>query len=129
MQSCRGQEAETKQGCSCEEMERVFSKVFRIVIYGIWRFGEDFRHRIELRETLHRACADSSSTVHGGKLKFATKEFDLVSFARDIYRDGILKRLKKPKSRNGKRLFSVTGNNATLCHAFVIGCSPPLSSA
>ena len=75
-------------------------KAFRIATYGAWHLGEDFEQRHLIRETLRKAYSDSSSAVHGGKLKYAAKDPDLVSSAQDICRDGILKRLKeteKPK--------------------------------
>ena len=39
--------------------------------------------------------SDSSSAVHGGKLKYAAKDPKLVFSAQDICRNGILKRLEE----------------------------------
>ena len=75
-------------------------KAFRIATYGAWHLGKDFEQRRLFRETLHKAYRDSSSAVHGGKLKHAAKDPGLVSSVQDICRDGILKRLgetERPK--------------------------------
>ena len=53
-----------------------------------------------IRETLRKAYRDSSSAVHGGKLRYAAKDPGFVSSAQDICRDGIVKRLgetERPK--------------------------------
>ena len=70
-------------------------KAFRIATYGAWHLGKDFKQRHLFRETLRKAYSDSSNAVHGGKLKYAVKDPDLVSSAQDICRKGILKRLKE----------------------------------
>ena len=73
---------------------------FRIATYGAWHLGENFEQRHAFRETFRKAYSDSSSAVHGGKLKSAAKDPKLISSAQDICRNGILKRLEeteKPK--------------------------------
>ena len=70
-------------------------KGFRIATYGAWHLGENFEQRHAFRETLHKVYSDSSSAVHGGKLKYAAKDPKLVSSAQDICRNGILKRLEE----------------------------------
>ena len=75
-------------------------KAFRIATYGAWHLGKDFEQRHLFRETLRKAYSDSSSAVHGGKLRYAAKDPGLVSSVQDICRDGILKRLgetERPK--------------------------------
>ena len=75
-------------------------KAFRIATYGAWHLGKDFEQRHLFRETLRKAYSDSSNAVHGGKLKYAAKDPGLVSYAQDICREGILKRLgetERPK--------------------------------
>ena len=70
-------------------------KGFRIATYGAWHLGKTFEQRHAFRETLRKAYSDSSSAVHGGKLKYAAKDPKLVSSAQDICRKGILKRLEE----------------------------------
>ena len=70
-------------------------KGFRVATYGAWHLGENFEQRHAFRETLHKVYSDSSSAVHGGKLKYAAKDPKLVSSAQDICRNGILKRLEE----------------------------------
>ena len=70
-------------------------KGFRIATYGAWHLGENFEQRHAFRETLRKAYSDSSSAVHGGKLKHAAKDPKLVSSVQDICRNGILKRLRE----------------------------------
>ena len=72
-------------------------KGFRISIYGAWHLGEDVERRRQIRETLHKAYADSSSAVHGGTPKHAAEDPKLISSAQEICRDGILKRLEESK--------------------------------
>ena len=82
------------------EIGGVNEKGFRVATYGAWHLGENFEQRHVFRETLRKAYSDSSSAVHGGKLKYAAKDPKLVSSAQDICRNGILKRLEeteKPK--------------------------------
>ena len=54
-------------------------KGFRIATYGAWHLGENFEQRHAFRETLHKVYSDSSSAVHGGKLKYAAKDPKLFS--------------------------------------------------
>ena len=70
-------------------------KGFRIATYGAWHLGQDFEHRRELREALRKAYSDSSSAVHAGKLKYVAKDRGLVSFAQEVRRHGVLKRLEE----------------------------------
>lgn len=70
-------------------------KGFRIANYGAWHLGRDFEERRDYRAILHSAYDDSSRAVHGGKLKRAAKDPELVSSAQDICRDGILRRLEE----------------------------------
>ena len=77
------------------EIGGVNEKGFRIATYGAWHLGEHFEQRHAFRETLHKLYSDSSSAVHGGKLKYAAKDPKLVSSAQDICRNGILKRLEE----------------------------------
>ena len=70
-------------------------KAFRIATYGAWHLGKDFQQRCMVRETLRKVYSDSSSAVHGGKLKHAAKKPSLVVAAQDICREGILKRLRE----------------------------------
>ena len=79
------------------EIKELNEKGFRIATYGAWHLGEDFERRQEIWETLHNAYRDSSSAVHGGKPKHAAKDPQLISFAQDICRDGILKLLEETK--------------------------------
>ena len=72
-------------------------KGFRIATYAAWHLGKDFEERREYRETLRKVYDDSSRAVHGGKLKHAAKNRELVSAGQDICRDGILKRLEETK--------------------------------
>ena len=75
-------------------------KGFRIAMYGAWHLGKDFEQRRYIRETLRKAYDDSSRAVHGGKLKHAKKDRELVDAAQDICRSAILRRLEeveKPK--------------------------------
>ena len=62
----------------------------RAVVYFLLR-----RSQYAFRETLHKVYSDSSSAVHGGKLKYAAKDPKLVFSALDICRNGILKRLEE----------------------------------
>ena len=77
------------------EIGGVNEKGFRIATYGAWHLGANLEQRHEFRETLRKAYSDSSSAVHGGKLKYAAKDPDLVSSAQGICRNGILKRLEE----------------------------------
>ncbi len=72
-------------------------KGFRIAMYGAWHLGKDFEQRLRFRETLRKAYDDSSRAVHGGKLKHAKKDPDLVGAAQDICRNAILRRLEEVK--------------------------------
>ena len=74
-------------------------KGFRIATYGAWHLGNDFEQRLNVRETLRKSYSESSSAVHGGKLKYAKKDPELVRAAQDICREAILKRLEEEKSR------------------------------
>ena len=82
------------------EIGGVNEKGFRIATYGAWHLGEDFQQRKEYREILRKTYSDSSSAVHGGKVKHAAQNPDLVSSAQDICRDGILKRLEEVEKPN-----------------------------
>lgn len=73
-------------------------KAFRIATYGAWHLGTNFEQRRQIRETLRKAYADSSSVIHGEKIKHAKKEPTLVSSAQDICRNAILKRLEEEQS-------------------------------
>ena len=77
------------------KIEGLNEKGFRIATYGAWHLGGNFDQRREIRETLRKTYSDSSSAVHGGKLKYAIRDPNLVSSAQDICRNGILKRLKE----------------------------------
>lgn len=70
-------------------------KGFRIATYGAWHLGENFQQRKEFRDILRKIYSDSSKAVHGGKIKYAAQDPDLVSSAQDICRSGILKRLEE----------------------------------
>ena len=91
------------------EIGGVNEKGFRIATYGAWHLGEDFEQRRELREALRKAYSDSSSAVHGGKLKHAAKDPGLVSFAQDICRGGILKRLEETERPKWDEIILGTG--------------------
>ena len=56
------------------------------------------------RETLRKVYDDSSRAVHGGKLKHAAKNQELVSGGQDICRKGILKRLEEPEKPKWEEL-------------------------
>ncbi len=73
-------------------------KAFRISMYGAWHLGKDFDERLQFRETLRKAYDDSSRAVHGGKLKHAKKDPNLVGAAQDICRNAILRRLGESES-------------------------------
>ena len=60
--------------------------------------------RREYRETLRKVYDDSSRAVHGGKLKHAAKNQELVSGGQDICRKGILKRLEEPEKPKWEEL-------------------------
>ena len=79
-------------------------KGFRIATYAAWHLGKDFEERREYRETLRKVYDDSSRAVHGGKLKHAAKNQELVSGGQDICRKGILKRLEEPEKPKWEEL-------------------------
>ena len=70
-------------------------KGFRISMYGAWHLGKDIEQRRHVREILRKAYDDSSRAVHGGKLKHAKKDVNLVGAAQDICRNAILRRLEE----------------------------------
>ena len=70
-------------------------KGFRIATYAAWHLGKDFEERRDYRDSLRKVCDDSSRAVHGGKLKHAAKNQELVSAGQEICRKGILKRLEE----------------------------------
>ncbi len=91
------------------EIREQNEKGFRISIYGAWHLGEDLERRRQIQETLNKAYADSSSTVHGGTLKHAVKDPELISTAQGICREGILKRLDETEEPKWKEMILGVG--------------------
>ena len=75
------------------EIGTASEKAFRIATRGAWHLGENVEERIKIHDILRKAYDDSSRVIHGGNLKHTAKDGSLVSFAQDICRRGILKRL------------------------------------
>ena len=78
-----------------DEIGVLNEKPFRIATYGAWHLGKSFEERQRCREILRKAYSDSSSAVHGGTLKYAPRDPELVSSTQDICRNGILQRLQE----------------------------------
>ena len=69
---------------------------YRLAIYGAWHLGENYDERSRYFKALRKLYANASTAVHGGRIKGKDHRENL-SFAQDICRMGILRRLDEDK--------------------------------
>ncbi|MCY4259994.1 MAG: hypothetical protein OXC91_06995 [Rhodobacteraceae bacterium] len=75
-------------------------KSLRIATYVARHLGKDFQERKDIHDTLRDVYGKDSTVIRGGDPDFADEQFDQVSEAENVCREGILRQLKNPATPN-----------------------------
>ena len=90
---------------------------FRLATHGAWHLGANFYEREEYRKTLRDAYNAASKAVHTGMVDSTEKNRQLLAYAQDLCRLGILKRLNEGTAPDwnalilGKELDTTSAND------------------
>ena len=68
---------------------------FRLSLFGAWFLGQGFEDRRRIRRVLRDAYDAASGAVHTGNIAFTDDNLALLSAARSLCREGILKLLRE----------------------------------